>query len=261
MGKKIQFQTISFGSEPETPTISQTADFVSKNQGYEADLTTVLLSSSLNPQKEAGINQTCAGGVFYRDRFSEFLRDNDPSSIFSEDRILAATHEDACHCVREVKHTTFALPGPSRIPLFAGIPDADWADDCFAFYRSVRRSMRDAGIQSHVIHDNCTDPDVISGLSGQKVLFFPDNITIPVLENLLEVQRTIAVSDEEYHLIPTLLDRYDLKKITLLQPEAGTIQKALTLFDPDQILVGGYKIAESGIDYWEEIVTASSYPG
>ncbi len=261
MGKKIQFQTISFGSESETPTISQTADFVSKNRGFEADLTTVLLSSSLYPQKDAGIEQTCAGGVFYRERFFEFLKDDDPFSLFSEDRILAASHEDACHCVREVKHTNFALPGPSHIPLFAGIADADWADDCFAFYRSVRRSMRDAGIQSHVIHDICTDPEVISGLSGQKVLFFPDSITIPVLENLLEVQRTITVSDEDYLLVPTLLDRYDLKKITLLQPAAETIQKALTQFDPDQILVGGYKRAGSGIDYWEGIVTASSYPG
>ncbi|GEM_PF-524410 len=264
MGKKITFPTISLGSEPDNPEKSDVISFVSKHRGEEADLITCLLSASVQPQKKAGITQICSGGLFYNERFDcRFREDDDILSFLTNGEIQETIQQDARHCIHEAKRSAFALAGPSHVRAFEEISGADWADDCFSFYRSARRTMRDAGIQRHVIHDACTDSDITEGLMGSKVLLFPDCSTIPVLENLLEFQKTVTVTNEEFRLIPPLLERYEIKKIILIRPAPETISCVLEHYDPDAIVVGGYRTQDSlsAEKYWEEVIADASYSG
>lgn len=262
MGKQIAFQTVSLGSEPDIPDISDVVSFVSTHRGEEADLVTVLLSASVQPQKTAGITQVCSGGRFYKQRFCEYYKDADRNlSFLTDGEIIRAVQRDACHAVSEANRCSFALVGPSWLDPLGSVSGADWADDCFSFYRSIRRTMRDAGIVGHVIHDACDSVDTIEGLTGSKVLLFPDNVTVPVLENLLEYQRTVAVTDEEYSLIPPLLEQYEIRKLILIRPTKKTLSEVLELMDPDALLVGGYRKEDSipAEEYWKGVICDSLY--
>ena len=168
-----------------------------RHRGTAADIITYLLDQSLEPQVTAGIMAPCAGGRFYKNRIMESLLGVEGRKATGEIGLDShAISEDAAGIVVQKKGAWCALPAPHLL----GITDTyyddeyEWNDAITGAYRTLMRSMRDAGISGHVlICDSISEPEITS-LVRQNVFFFQPKPDRESLACLLEHQRQIAVS-------------------------------------------------------------------
>jgi hypothetical protein len=153
-----------------------------------------------------------------------------------------------------------ALPAPHLL----GITDTyyhdeeEWNDAISGVYRDVMRSMRDTGINGHVlICDTLHDPEVES-LVRPNVFFFQPEPDRESLACLMEHQHQIAVRKEHIDTVLDLSGEYDLRKIIVIDPDHESIEHVLSCLDPDQVSAGGY-CKNNSTDYWKNLVEAAVY--
>jgi hypothetical protein len=263
MAKIVPFPTQAFGAEPGIPDVSALAGWIADHRGTTADLLAYRLDTSLAPQLAAGITTPCAGGLFCRDRVLGQLtglnrkQDTITGEIDTEGTALA---EDAALLAAQKKNIRCALPAPSEL----GIVDTYYQDDderddaVAAAYRKMMRNMRDAGAGGHVLIARTAVESEIAALAGKKVFFFVPDASAEDLGILLEHQREVAAVPARLAELPDLFGEYDIRRIVLVDPDEGAIKTALSLFDPDQISVGGYCTAACDT-YWKTLAGSAVY--
>lgn len=263
MAKIVPLPTRAFGAEPGIPDLSALAGWIADHRGTTADLLAYRLDTSLAPQLAAGITVPCAGGLFYRDRVLGQLtglnrqQDTITGEIDTEGTALA---EDAALLTGQKKNVWCALPAPSEL----GIADAYYLDDdergdaVAAAYRKMMRNMRDAGIGGHVLMGKTAVESEVAALARKKVFFFVPDASAEDMEILLEHQREVAAAPTRLADLPDLAGEYDIRRIDLVDPDEDAIKTALSLFDPDQISIGGYCTAACDT-YWKTLAESAVY--
>jgi len=261
MTKRRTLSTRSFGAEPDVPDIPELAAWVAGHRGKSGDLMSYQLDQSLAPQVSAGITMPCAGGKFYKDRIMACLVGIQGSKAVDEISVSdTAVIEDAARIVAQKKGVWCAFPSPHDL----GIADSyyhdhdEWSNAISGAYRLLMRSMRDAGIAGHVLICNQIDDAELSALSRQKVFFFQPRPDRESLELLMEYQRKIAVSPSCLDTVFGIATEYDLHQIIIQDADEESIAHALSLLDPDQVVVGGYCTGECE-KYWRSVVESAGY--
>lgn len=248
MIKKIRFPTISLGSEPDQPDISELTGFVRTHAGQEADLVTFKLVRSLNVQLAVGITQPCAGGLFMLPRFADAIRCS-PHECHGEPSLFLA---DAGMMTRTAGPVRSALPAPGLIP---GSPDPSheelYVDFCDV-YAGILREMRDLHITGHFLHARDVCPLDAERLASRKTIFVAPDGGRDVQSRLLEFQNRVVLTTARVPLLDDLIDHYDIRSLVLVDPDEEGFKKAMEHLDPDQISVGGYGVGSES-DYWRGI--------
>ena len=247
MAKKILFPTISIGSEPEKPDIEELASFIRSHRGSEGDLITFYLVRSLSAQKEAGISSPCGGGLFCMPRLEASILCT-PDGFHHDSSAIAADAEIMFLTAGPGKS---ALPAPHQVP---GSPDPDdderYADYCDEF-AGLLRDMRDAGITGHILHAQRVCPIEIERLASRKISFIIPDGGEEVQRELLEFQHTITLTNSRLSLLDNIIDQYDVRGVTIINPDIDGFRIAMQYFDTDQISAGGYGTGQES-DYWKK---------
>jgi hypothetical protein len=261
MKKRQKLATRAFGAEPGIPEIEVIADWIARNRGTAADMITFLLDRSLTPQIPAGVLAPCAGGRFYKNRIMRSLvgvRDGKATDEIGLDS--RAVSEDAAKIIVQKKGAWIAMPAPHLL----GITDvyyhdeAEWHDAIAGTYRTIMRSMRDAGINGHVLICDSLSEYEITALSHQKVFFFQPGTDRAGLLSLLEHQLEVVVSKKALDTVLDLTNEFDIRKVIIIDPDEDSISRALTCLDPDHICVGGYCLDRCET-YWKNLVETAVY--
>jgi len=261
MAKRLKLSTRAFGAEPGVPDVAVLAAWIADHRGTPADIMTYLLDQSLAPQLAAGIMSPCAGGRFYKKRILACLPGVEEGRAIGEIHLNPhAIIEDAAGIVVQKKGAWCALPAPHLL----GITDTyyhdeeEWNDAISGVYRDLMRSMRDTGINGHVlICDTLHEPEVES-LVRPNVFFFQPEPDRESLACLMEHQHQIAVGKEYMDTVLDLSGEYDLRKIIVVDPDPASIEHVLSCLDPDQVSAGGY-CKNNSTDYWKNLVEAAVY--
>lgn len=260
MVKKLVFETISLGTEPEIPDAADLAGWVGMQRGKGGDLLSYLLEAGLTPQKDAGIIHPCTGGIFYGERWKESLLGISGDEITGELGINPVCVADDAARIRKISPgCRIALPAPHRIPLADRYyHDEDEVSHAILIqFRHLLRTMRDSGIPGHVLSCEKSIPEELEALAGKRVFFFLESPDAESMAMLLEYQRAIAVRSEDLSLLIGLGEEYEIDRIILLDPDIEDLKEVLRSYDPDCIQVGGYC---SGGDeqYWENLVDSAT---
>ena len=261
MAKLHKLNTRAFGTEPGTPDVTRLSAWIAEHRGTMADLTTFQLNQSLAPQLAAGIDHSCAGGKFCADHIRSSLLGVKEGRVIDEIAVHAeALIEDAAGIVVQKRNCWCALPAPHVLGLIDGYycDDEEWSDALTDAYGTLLRAMRDIGIAGHVLIADTADEMEFVALANQKVFFFQPDADRKSLECLMEHQQQIAIHPEQLETVLSLTDEYDLRKIFIVDADAGAIVFALSHLDPDQVSVGGYCQDESG-KYWTNLVKKAVY--
>ncbi len=243
------------------PDIPMLAAWVAEHRGKSGDLISFRLDQSLTPQISAGITMPCSGGKFYQDRIMACLDGIQDNQAVDEISIrTSAIIEDAVSIVAQKKGVWCALPAPHTL----GIRDSyyddedEWTDAITGVYRNLMRSMRDAGINGHVLICDKVDDAEISSLARQKVFFFQPEPDRDGLQSLMEYQRQVAISPAQLDIVFDIANEYELHEIIILDTDKASIAVALSHLDPDQVVVGGYCRGDCE-KYWRSIVEYAVY--
>ena len=261
MAKRLKLATRALGGEPGRPDVPALTAWISDHRGITADITTYQLDTSLSPQLSAGIVTPCAGGKFYRERIMACLSGVDNGKAIAEISLdPLEIIQDAAEIALRRKGMWCALPAPHLL----GITDAfyydeeEWNDALAGLYRTLMRSMRDTGINGHVLICDTLEEAEVPSLVRQNVFFY---IAEPVRDDLaclLEHQTQIAVGRDQIETLLDLTGEYDLRRLILVDPDSSSISRALSCLDPDQIIAGGYCMA-SCESYWKNLVAFATY--
>ncbi|MDD1730287.1 MAG: hypothetical protein LUQ50_14625 [Methanospirillum sp.] len=253
MRKKIRFNTISLGSEPDQPDIDELIPFIRTMRDQEADLISFYLARSLELQLEAGITSPGAGGRFMQSRFQDAI-------ICSSDGYqtnLQSFATDARMMTLTAGPVRSILPGPGLIP---GSPDpedeeqyADYSDA----YTEILRTMRDNFISGHLLHVLDVCPIDEERIASQKTTFVVPDGNIDVQSRILEFQSRIALTSNRTGLLDELMDQYDIRTLFLIDPDEKGYKKALEHLDPEQITLGGYACGSED-QYWKDVAGAAT---
>jgi hypothetical protein len=255
MRKKIRLNTVSLGSEPDQPDILSLSRFIGTCRGRRADLLTFKLIQSLSAQTEAGITTPGAGGIFYGSRIEpaitcssdEYFRN---SSDVLDDMVLMTDMAGPVRSILPAPHLLHSSPDPTD--------EERYADYCDQF-AGILRDMRDNGITGHIIHAKEAYQIEIELIASQKTWIVIPGGEEKVQESLLEHQHRMALHNPGMRMLADLVDRYDIRHLTIMDPVEESIRQAFEFLDPDQISVGGYAISsEEG--YWNELVKKSLVP-
>lgn len=261
MARLHKLSTRAFGAEPGTPDITRLTEWIAEHRGTLADITTYQLYQSLAPQLDAGIEHSCGGGKFCADRIRSSLQGLTESCVTDDIAVNAeALKEDAAGIVVQKRNSWCALPAPHVLGLIDRYYDDDeeWSDAKTEAYGTIMRAMRDIGIAGHVLIGDTTDEMEIVALADKKVFFFLPDADRKGLEILMEHQRQIAVRPKQLETIFDLTNEYDLRKIFIVDADAGAITLSLSHFDPDQVSIGGYCL-ENSAEYWKTLVDTAVY--
>jgi hypothetical protein len=259
MGKRISFSTRSFGSDGDKPDVSALAEWISRHRGREGDLTSFLLEQDILHQNKAGVNIPCAWGRFYFERWRNFL------TGLENGRIVGELGYDATNLVKDteevisvIKGAWMTIPAPHLLNLRTDPSlDPDVATSALhEVYHDMMRSGRDARLAGHVLFCEQAQKEELESFSGRKVFFFSPAINKKTLSQFLEYQQSIAVEPGMLPILEGLMAEYDVSRVILLNPCEGDLRKALSIRDPDQIMVGGYCTGDCE-KYWKEIVERS----
>lgn len=260
MVKKLVFETISLGTEPEIPDAAELAQWVGMQRGKNADLLSHLLEASLTPQIDAGIIHPCTGGIFYGDRWKESLLGLSGDEITGELGVNPSYVADDAIRIRKITSgCRIAVPAPHTISL----ADRYYHDEdevCHALYTQYRhlfRTMRDNGISGHVLSCEKPLPEELEALAGKRVFFFSESRDAESMAMLLEYQRAIAVNGRDLAILRGLGEEYEIDRIILIDPDNDDIKEVLRNYDPDCIQVGGYCSAGDE-KYWENLVNSAA---
>jgi hypothetical protein len=165
------------------------------------------------------------------------------------------------------KQARYVLPAPHT---FAGNGEANDEESLYSLcdnYKTLLRTMRDAGAYSHILNASCADEIVFEKLAKKRVfIFLSPDASKSDIECLLEYQHRIALYD--CSLLEPLFDQYTLSSVILMDPSTKDLFLALELLDEEQITVGGYQVlekagtadvetyfnAQSEAEYWSTIV-------
>ena len=261
MTKRRTLPTRALGAEPGLPDLPVLAAWVAKHRGEPGDLISFRVDQSLAPQLSAGITMPCFGGKFYRDRIMTCLMNIKDDRVIDEIGVSpGAVFEDAAHGVAQNKGVWCALPAPHLL----GITDAYYHDDdewrgaISGAYRTMMRSMRDAGVGGHVLICHHADDAELSALARRKVFFFQPEADRADLLTLMEYQQQIAVSSAHLDMLFDIASEYDLSRIIVLDADEESIARALAHLDPDQVAVGGYCTGTCE-QYWGSVADAAWY--
>jgi hypothetical protein len=213
----------------------------------------LLLERSLSPQKEIGMPS--AGGRFYAPRLLASIDGIAGGAIVGElDVIPGDLVADADRCRTIRKGTYVTLPAPDLLGLadrYYGDPD-DGADALAGVYRSLMRSMRDAGIGGHVLIADDLRPQIAERLAGPKTFLFVEHPDRQTIELLLESQQQVAVEPDQVPKVLGMIDEYEVQRLTVMDPDAGSLAASAEVLDPDRIVAGGY--CRTGCkDYWPDL--------
>ncbi|WAC04477.1 MAG: hypothetical protein OS112_08400 [Methanoregula sp.] len=261
MVKRRPLPTRAFGAEPETPDVPALAEWIAENRGRSGDLISFQLDQSLIHQISAGITSPCAGGKFYKDRVMSCLIGVDNTTVVDDIAVQGELVNSDAHAIASRKKNIWcALPAPHAL----GITDDyyhdenEWHDAIASAYRTLMRSMRDGGISGHVLICETAGEVEVSAFTRQKVFFFVQDMGKKSLEALMGYQRQVAVDRSHLPLVFDLINEYELSQLIILDPDKKSITLALSEFDPDQIIAGGYCTGNSE-EYWKNLVAAAGY--
>jgi hypothetical protein len=261
MIKRRTLQTRSFGAEPGVPEIPDLTSWVGERRGKSGDLISFQLERSLAPQVSAGITLPCAGGKFYKGRILTCLAGIQDSTVVDEMSVSdMAVIEDAARVAGQKTGVWCALPAPHDL----GVTDLyyhdedEWSDAISGAYRSLMRSMRDAGIAGHVLICQQMIGAEVSALSRQKVFFFQPDPDLESLGVLMEYQKRIAVGKKYLDAVFDLTNEYELQQLIIVGADDASIAVSLSHLDPDQVIIGGYCTGECE-NYWSSVVKSAYY--
>jgi hypothetical protein len=260
MGKRISFSTRAFGSDGARPDVSSIAEWISRHRGHEGDLTSFLLEQEIVHQQGAGVNIACAGGKFYFERWRNFLTGIEKGTITGELGYNATNLvKDTEEVISFVKGAWMTIPAPHLLNLRTDLsPDPDGATSAlYDVYHTMMRSGRDAHLAGHVLFCEQVREEELESFTGRKVFFFSPAMNKNTLSQLLEYQQSIALKPDLLPVLENLMAEYDVSRVILLDPCEGDLRKALSIRDPDQILVGGYCPGNCE-KYWKVIVERSA---
>jgi hypothetical protein len=260
MGKKTVLETCSLGSEPGVPPPARLAEWVGKQRGRCADLTSFLVEESILPQIDAGIIIPCAGGKFYAGRLEESIAGLEGNRICGELEVSPnSLIEDAARVVALAQSCRFAVPAPHLVVKgdeYYG--DADEANDAlYEQYRRIFRAMRDAGIHGIICICEQAVPEEMEDLAGKRVLFHVERATTTTLEEILEYQQTLIVQGSCIREIGRLRDEFEISRVLVLDPKGDELSAVIEVFEPDRVEVAGYCI-DGDPDYWKAIVASAT---
>ena len=128
-----------------------------------------------------------------------------------------------------------------------------------AAYARLAREMRDVGVRGHVLIADRADEIELERLAAGKIIFFPRNREGFDLELLLEYQGDLILPAAEVSRAPDLMDQFRVRRLILLDAEAGDLAVTREFADPDMIEVGGY-CEEDCSRYWDELVGRAFIP-
>lgn len=253
VAKKIPIATRSMGSEENVPTVAELADWIADARGFEGDLMSLLLERSLAPQKEIGMPS--AGGRFYAPRLLASIAGIADGAIVGElDAVPGELAADAYRCRAIRKGAYVTLPAPDLLGLvdrYYGDPD-DGIDALAVIYRSLMRSMRDAGIGGHVLIADDLRAEIAERLAGPKTFLFIEHPDRQSIELLLESQQQVAVDPDQVPKVLGMVDEYEMQRLTIINPDPGSLATAAEVLDPDRIVAGGYCRENCG-RYWPDL--------
>jgi hypothetical protein len=262
MKKSLKFQTVSLGSEYSgEPDMNALKEWIGERHHKGGDIILFRLLSMVGIQKAAGIDELCAGGLFYRERMLECLKGIDEGVIMGEidfdpDPVIA----DITELLGGGFRCRMALPSPHEYGLkdqyFGDIEEANTA--FFSMYRRFFREMRDAGVTGHVViyHDPLVE--AFESMKGRKVFFFNPAHRRPDLEMLLEYQDSVAIAPSGLDLVIDMTGEFKVRNLVLIDPSRDAIALALQHWEPEHIALGGYNPGLHGT-YWETLVSDSTY--
>jgi hypothetical protein len=261
MAKRQRLSTRAFGAEPGLPAVAALAQWIAEHRGRTADLVTFQLDATLAPQLAAGIQTPCAGGKFYAARILEALHEIDERKATCEFHVvLDGIVEDAAGIVVQRKGAWCAIPAPHVLAITDDYyrDEEDWNDAICGEYRTLLRAMRDTGVPGHVLICEEMQEAELAALARQKVFFFQPEPDRESLACLMERQRQVAVRKEDLPALFDLMNEYTVRKLFIIDPDPAAIALALTHFDPDQIVAGGYCTVGSE-SYWDELVVSAHF--
>ncbi len=254
-GKLRQIPTRAFGAEPGIPDIRELAGWVAERRGMQGDLTTYLLARSLSPQKETAITAPCAGGKFYRNRLIGCLLGLDADTVVAEIGVDAEpVIADAIETTKALRGVSVAMPAPHLLGITDSYyhDDDEWVHAIAGAYRTLMRSMRDAGCGGHVLICDHIDEQETEALAGRKVFFFHPAPGREDLEILLEHQRQVAVPRQDVKTVISLAEEYEISGIVIMDPDDTAIRAALESLDLSRITAGGYCTSDCTA-YWQDL--------
>ncbi|MHC1626527.1 MAG: hypothetical protein ACXQTG_05240 [Methanoculleaceae archaeon] len=253
MVRKKKISVRSFGAEPPSPDVEDLAGWIRTRIGREGDIVTYLLEESLCGQDE--LDRPCAGGLFYKRRVLSSVIGIEGEVLVEEpDLQLDDIRRDARNLLEFRRGTWLALPAPSHLGLKDGYFD-DEEEFCAAIsglYRRLTREMRDAGVSGHILHCNRPGEIELEELAGRRILFFTHETDEEVIEEILGYQDDLVIPPEDLKNALRWSDEFDIRSITILDPDESDLQWAVSEFDPEMIAAGGYCM-ENCKDYWRKI--------
>lgn len=249
MSKKYPLKSISLGSEPDLPVISDLKDLISRHRGIEADLITFQMYRSYSAQKDAKIDEMGVGGRYLRPRIEKALswdEEMGPLVEFNEivrDYSMLTKHEMSIRSVHESPSVLSSSPAPENEDAFAEI--------CHSF-NHLLRTLRDNRITGHVIHLIRPLALEIELLVGPKNVLYIHDPTSDMLEEFLEYSRDLILPADKISLMDSLIDQYQIRTITLCNASEHDISGMMQYVDSDHLKVAGYCIGPED-ECWKKI--------
>jgi len=253
MKKRQNFPLWSFGAEVTEPKITDLLDWVSGRRIFPCDLVTYKVEHSLGEQ--ADVDKPCYGGQYYRMRIATSLEDVSDGFLRGEAALdVRMLLQDAKNALKMNKQVRACLPSPLSLAIEDGYygDSEDFTGALCSLYRKVMRELRDAGIRGCVIIGEQFSSIELEELAGGKSFFFSPTSTSRVLSAVLEVQDAVALPAMRLTHLFELMNEYDVRKAALLDAGPQDFEKALRVFDPENLVAGGYA-TENDRDYWTEL--------
>lgn len=235
--KRIPVRTRGFGAEVGTPAVADLARWVETRKGQGGDLLTYQIEHSAALQD--GVDLPAPGGVFYGERVRQCLVGIEDQAVTGE---VGVVPDAVLDDLWGWKGVWLSLPAPSMFGLedrYYGDPEEAEEEICRAF-RLLLREMRDFGVGGHVLLIDEADEVELDLLARTRCIVFPLRRSPAIFEAVLEHQSLLPLAPSELGWAEDLIDRYDVRELSLLHPDHQALGKALGLFDPDEISAGGY---------------------
>jgi len=254
MKRRIDLILRSLGSEyiPD-PDTGDLVKWIAGQKGSRCDLVSYKLEKSLLAQ--VGVDVPCTGGVYYSGRLLESIGGLKSGGLAAEPYPVAAEMSLDAERVRKIRKGCYmALPAPSSL----GISDyyfnnhQDFISALCEVYGKLMREQRDRGVKGHILVSDRFSGTELEELSGQKLFFFSPSGGSKVMTSILEFQNKIAVFPDRLDVLFEIMPEYEIKSVTVIDPEAKDYEKLLAGFDPDSISTGGY-CRECEKDYWDDL--------